>query len=197
VTPTTHGPSRLARFDALYTEHQRAVLAYAMRRIGDVADAEDVAAETFTIAWKKLESVPAEALPWLYAVARRVLANHRRGLSRRERLAGVLRVADLPTPLQVGDDVDGPAFQALASLSPGDQEILRLVAWEDLRNPQIAEVLGISVNAVAIRLHRARQRFAAALDRTDAPREVKYPGRSRTEAEVTGTPSATGKGTDA
>ena len=135
--------SRLARFDALFTAHQRHVLAYAMRRTQAWADAEDVAAETFTIAWRKFDAIPAdEPLPWLYAVARRVLANHRRGTGRRERLAALLRVEDVATPMRAGEDHDGPAFAALGSLSPADQEILRLVAWEELGNQAIAAVLG-------------------------------------------------------
>lgn len=181
--------SPLARFDALFTAHQRAVLAYAMRRTSNLADAEDVTAETFTIAWRKLEAIPADPLPWLYAVARRVLANHRRGVGRRERLAAVFKTQDMPTPMRVGEDLDGPAFQALASLSAADQEVLRLVAWEGLKNPQIAEVLGISVNAVAIRLHRARGRFAAALAKIDDD-DRKSSGTTRTQTDVTGTQGA-------
>ena len=59
VTQTTP-MSRLARFDALFTAHQRQVLAYAMRRTQAWADAEDVAAETFTIAWRKFDAIPAD-----------------------------------------------------------------------------------------------------------------------------------------
>ncbi|HYH91614.1 MAG TPA: sigma-70 family RNA polymerase sigma factor [Candidatus Saccharimonadales bacterium] len=186
--------SPLARFDELFTEFQRPVLAYAMRRTQTLADAEDVAAETFTIAWRKVASIPLdEPLPWLYAVARRVLANHRRGLGRRERLAALLRVDDVATPVRAGDDLDGPAFAALASLSPADQEVLRLVAWEELGNQQIAAVLGITANAVAIRLHRARARFADALAK-GIPSDLKYPDPSRTSADVTGTDGAAWKG---
>ena len=141
-----------------------------MRRTQTLADAEDVAAETFTIAWRKIDAVPAEEpLPWLYAVARRVLANHRRGNGRRERLAALLRVEDVATPMRAGETSTGRPSLALASLSPADQELLRLVAWEELGNQQIAEVLGITPNAVAIRLHRARARFAEALAR-ETPR---------------------------
>lgn len=191
MTPT----SRLARFDAIFTEHQRPVLAYAMRRTQALADAEDVAAETFTIAWRKIDSLPAaEPLPWLYAVARRVLANHRRGNGRRERLSALLRVEDVATPMRAGEDVDGPAFVALATLSPADQELLRLVAWEELGNQQIAAVLGITPNAVAIRLHRVRARFADALDRGSRDDDLKYLDPSRTEAEVKGTHGAAWKG---
>ena len=187
--------SPLARFDALFSEHQRLVFAYAMRRTATLADAEDVAAETFTIAWRKIDAVPAEEpLPWLYAVARRVLANHRRGNGRRERLAALLRVEDVATPLHAGEDRDGPAFAALASLSPADQELLRLVAWEELGNQQIAAVLGITPNAVAIRLHRARSRFSDALAHGSRGDDLKYLDPSRTEVEVKGTDRAAWKG---
>ena len=195
VTDSTTPPSQLARFDALFTEHQRAVLAYAMRRTRSVADAEDVAAETFTIAWRKVDAIPTEEpLPWLYAVARRVLANHRRGLGRRERLAALLRVEDVATPLRAGEDQHGPALVALASLSTADQELLRLVAWEELGNQQIATVLGISANAVAIRLYRARARFADALSRERPDDDLKYLDPSRTSADVKGTNGAAWKG---
>jgi RNA polymerase sigma-70 factor (ECF subfamily) len=135
-----------------------------------------------------------DPLPWLYAVARRVLANHRRGTGRRERLTALLRVEDVPTPLRAGEDQGGPAFEALASLSAADQEVLRLVAWEGLGNQQIAAVLGITANAVAIRLHRARARFADALARRPAEDDLKYPGPSRTSADVTGTTGAAWNG---
>jgi RNA polymerase sigma-70 factor, ECF subfamily len=195
VTDTTTPTSRLARFDALFTAYQRHVLGYAMRRTRVLADAEDVAAETFTIAWRKIDILPAaEPLPWLYAVARRVLANHRRGHGRRERLAALLRAEDVATPLRAGEKRDGPTFAALASLPPADQEILRLVAWEELGNQQIAGVLGITANAVAIRLHRARARFANALASAWQQDDVKDLDPSRTLAEVKGTTGATRKG---
>ena len=183
-----------ARFEALFLEHRRPVVAYAMRRTPTLADAEDVAAETFIIAWRKMESVPADGLPWLYAVARRVLANHRRGNGRRERLAALLRVEDVPTPMRAGEDRDGPAFAALASLSPADQEVLRLVAWENLGSQGIAAVLGITPNAVAIRLHRARARFADALAMTHGGDDLKGLDPSRTLADVKGTHGAAWKG---
>jgi RNA polymerase sigma-70 factor (ECF subfamily) len=194
MSETTTPTAPLARFEALYAAHQRAVLAYAMRRSESFADAEDAAAATFAIAWRKLSTIPDEPLPWLYAVARRVLANQRRGNGRRERLAAFLRVDDVPTPVRAGEDLDGPVFEALASLSPADQEILRLVAWEDLRNYQVAQVLGITANAVAIRLHRARARFTEALARTSAEDDLKHPGPSRKSSVVKGTHGAAWRG---
>lgn len=198
VTPPTDAHTApLARFDALFRDHQRAVLAYAIRRTPTLADAEDAAAETFIIAWRKIALAPADdALPWLYAIARRVLANQRRGGGRRERLAALLRVEDVPTPMRLGDATDGPAFQALATLSAADQEVLRLVAWEELGNQQIAAVLGVSANAVAIRLHRARTRFVAALAKIDrdSDDDLKYLDPGRTSAQVKGTERAAWKG---
>jgi RNA polymerase sigma-70 factor (ECF subfamily) len=197
VTHTSTPASRLARFDALFTELQRPVLAYAMRRTKALADAEDVAAETFIIAWRKFDAIPAaEPLPWLYAVARRVLANHRRGLGRRERLAALLQVQDVPTPMRAGEDLDGPAFTALSSMPAADQELLRLVAWEELGNQQIAAVLGITPNAVAIRLHRARARFAEALARQTREDDLKHLDPSRTSTDVKGTNGAAWKGAE-
>jgi RNA polymerase sigma-70 factor (ECF subfamily) len=106
----------------------------------------------------------------------------------------LLRVEDVATPIRAGEDRDGPAFVALASLSPADQEILRLVAWEELGNQQIATVLGITPNAVAIRLHRARTRFADALARESREDDLKDLDPSRTSAEVKGTDGAAWKG---
>lgn len=197
ATPPHAHASPLARFDGLFRDHQRAVLAYAIRRTPTLADAEDVAAETFIIAWRKIDSAPTtDALPWLYAVARRVLANQRRGHGRRERLAALLRIEDVPTPMRLGDERDGPTFAALATLSAADQEVLRLVAWEELGNQQIAEVLGITVNAVAIRRHRARARFEAAIARirTEPDDDLKYLDQSRTSTQVKGTDGAAWKG---
>jgi RNA polymerase sigma-70 factor (ECF subfamily) len=122
------------------------------------------------------------------------LANHRRGNGRRERLAALLRIDDVPTPMRAGEAHDGPVFAALASLSPADQEVLRLLAWEDLGNQGIAAVLGVTPNAVAIRLHRARARFAEALARTSGEDDVKYLDPSRTSTDVKGIQSAASKG---
>jgi RNA polymerase sigma-70 factor (ECF subfamily) len=195
VTKHTQPIGALARFEAIFAAHQRDVLAYAMRRTTTLADAEDAASETFAVAWRRLSAIPSDPLPWLYAVARRVLANQRRGNGRRERLAALLFVEDVPTPVRAGEDLDGPVFEALTSLPPADQEILRLVAWEELRNQQIAEVLHITPNAVAIRLHRARARFAAALETVSpAGHDLKDPGHSRTLTDVKGTPGVALKG---
>ena len=84
---------RQARFERLYDQASLQVLGYALRRADSPEDAADVVSETFMIAWRRLDEVPAgdEARLWLYGVARRVLANQRRAHQRRERLNARLR----------------------------------------------------------------------------------------------------------
>jgi RNA polymerase sigma-70 factor (ECF subfamily) len=91
------------RFRHVYAEHFDRVLGYALRRVGRPEDAADVVAETFLVAWRRLRDVPHEPATrlWLYGVARRVLANQRRGERRRtalgQRLAADLALA-VPDP---------------------------------------------------------------------------------------------------
>jgi len=157
-----------ATFERLYAAHERMLLAFCLRRTAEAADAEEAAAETFVVAWRRLADSPAEEhrLAWLYAIARRVLANQRRGSDRRVRLLDRLRSQSALTPASVSG---GPAIEGLSRLRPDDQELLRLVAWEELSHAEISVVLGISPNAVAIRLHRARARFAAEIAKGSRP----------------------------
>jgi RNA polymerase sigma-70 factor, ECF subfamily len=156
---------RHIRFETLYRNHVGAVAAYALRRTSREV-AEDVVADTFLVAWRRLDRVPAQPLPWLYAVARRTLANHRRSAARRESLASRLQLefrAIPPNPVDVG------LLDALRSLRADDREVLMLVAWEGLTATEAAEALGCSPVACRIRLHRARKRLAAVLETTARP----------------------------
>ena len=165
---TADGRARERRLNALYAAHGRAVLAYAVRRTDDEHDAADVLAETFLVAWRRLDDVPTGdlALMWLYAVARRTLANQQRGERRRQRLAerlGRELVAALQAVAPPEPDAQ-PILAALAGLRPDDRELVLLAAWEELSPQQIGAVLGISQIAVRSRLHRARKRLRFLLD---------------------------------
>lgn len=167
------------RLEALYAEHAAAVHAYARRRI-DAASAEDVVAETFLTAWRRLERVPADALPWLYATARHVLANHRRGDARRVALAARMmreRVSGgasggsggaggsaVPGVSALSDEGER-LLRALAALRPADREALLLIGWEELSPARAAAALECSTAAFNVRVHRARRRLEAALER--------------------------------
>jgi DNA-directed RNA polymerase specialized sigma24 family protein len=154
-----------ARFNAMFSRHYPAVFGYAARRVGR-DEAGDAAAEVFTVAWRRLDRVPPEpeALPWLYGVARKVVANHERAARRRLRLeakAATVARAATPGPGASGLDVEA----ALACLGRADREVLRLAAWEELPPAEIAVVVGCSPNAAAVRLHRARRRLIEEVQR--------------------------------
>jgi RNA polymerase sigma factor (sigma-70 family) len=171
------------RFNAAFEGHHETVLAYALRRVSIEADAEDVVAETFGVAWRRLDQLPEPELvrAWLLGIARRVIANQRRGTARRFRLT--LRLRAEPRPVASRDAGDSHALEALARLPPDDQELLRLLAWEGLTQAEAGVVLGITANAVAIRLYRARRRFADEHARVD-DEDLKGSGSDRTSNEV-------------
>ncbi|MBG0831973.1 sigma-70 family RNA polymerase sigma factor [Planomonospora sp. ID67723] len=158
-----------SRFEAVYRRTYEQILGYAVRRCSSPEDAADVVAETYVIAWRRIAELPdGEAgRLWLYGVARRVLANHRR--SERRRLTRHAELTDeighLYTASSHHGEQDG-VDEAMGMLSGSDRELLALALWEGLDPGEIAAVLDCSRNAARIRLHRARKRFAKALEKT-------------------------------
>ncbi|HEY2632828.1 MAG TPA: sigma-70 family RNA polymerase sigma factor [Solirubrobacteraceae bacterium] len=146
----------------LYEGHADAVMRYAQRR-SDRETAEEVVAQVFLVAWRHRSTLPDEALPWLYGVARRVLSEQRRGAMRRRRLHERLRgeAIEVPPALELRD---GRLGEALMRLSDGDREALLLRYWEELEPEQVAAALGCSRATLAVRLHRARARLRRDLD---------------------------------
>jgi len=163
------------RFVRLYEAHYGHVQAYTRRRI-DAETARDLTAETFAVAWRRLEDPGLRAaitsavgpLPWLYATARRLLANELRAERYRQQLtvrAAAAAAAGVPTVMDHAEAVGerDEIRRALARLTPRDQEVVQLSTWEDLDPAAAAVVLGCSTNAFTVRLHRARRRLRAAL----------------------------------
>lgn len=142
--------------EGLWDRHAGQVWAYAARRVGREA-ADDVVADTFVVAWRHRRRRPERDLPWLYGVARRVIAGRRRGEDRRRRLAE--RAAAQPAVAPVTPDHPVAAADALARLSPRDREALLLIAWEGLTPAEAARVLGITGVSYRMRLSRARRRL--------------------------------------
>jgi RNA polymerase sigma-70 factor (ECF subfamily) len=150
-------------FRSLFHRYYGSVFAYAARRLGR-DEAGDAASEVFTVAWRSIRRIPeGTELPWLYGVARKVVANHRRSVARRLRLQERVRYA--PPPPMVEERVDLDAV--LASLSEADREVLMLAAWEGLDPTGMGQVLGCTANAAAVRLHRARVRLSEAWGHDD------------------------------
>lgn len=150
---------RRARFEELARELIDPLRRFLARRT-DPATCDDVLSDTLLVCWRRLDEVPANALPWAYGVARNCLANAQRGERRRERLVARITVLSPPaatTP--VADDRDAELMEAMAALRAEDAELLRLWAWEQLTPTEIATVLEVSPNAASIRLHRAREKL--------------------------------------
>jgi RNA polymerase sigma-70 factor (ECF subfamily) len=152
-------PARRRRFEDLVAAVYEPVQRY-LRRRADPASADDVLADVLLVLWRRLDDVPADApLPYAYGVARGCLANNRRTGARQDRVVARLVQQHRPGDGDSTDPLDGALDEALASLPEADQELIRLWAWEQLPPREIALVLGISANAVSIRLHRAKEKL--------------------------------------
>lgn len=162
-------------FETLFRACYPAVLAYALRR-SERPLAEEVAADVFVVAWRRRDEIPPEPLPWLYGVARHLLANGRRGARRRGALFAKL-VSRVPSPDASEELVprDG-LMRAFGRLPESEREALRLACWEELSSVEAAEALGISPAAFRVRLHRARRHLVEALEAADG-RDLDLPER--------------------
>jgi RNA polymerase sigma-70 factor, ECF subfamily len=167
-----------ARFKRMYQLHVDRVYRYALRR--SPADAEEVVSETFLVAWRRMGDVPADALPWLLGIARRILANRRRGDRRRTELTAKLAARPPLTPPDPGEVLGqrSAVMAALKRLPERDRELLLLLVWDELDHAAIGHVLGCSTANVAVRLHRARRRLARELER-----EAAYPASTALTSE--------------
>lgn len=156
------------RFEHLFRRHHAAVVGYVRRR-APLGVVDDITGETFLVAWRRLDDVPAEELPWLLAVAANVLATERRGSARRGALGLRLRAQTRPAelawdPTAAVADIDGRLAAALAELKPKDLEAILLVAWDQLEPNEAATVLGEPAGTFRVRLHRTRARLVELLE---------------------------------
>ena len=154
------------RFERIYEAYHRQVYAYFRRRT-DVLGAQDCAADTFLLAWRRLDRVPEGdgTLPWLYASARLVLANHNRASRRLGRLLARLAGSTVTHPPGPEMEVlhlesDREVLDALGLLQPGDRELLRLAFWEEVPRQQLADVYHCAPHALTQRIQRAETRLA-------------------------------------
>ena len=139
-----------------------------MLRRADSSCAEDAVAEVFIVCWRRLHEIPADPLPWLLGVARRVLSTQRRSERRRQALdVRLAEVADGPAQVEPSM-ADGVLARALSSLSDADRELLLLIAWEELSPGQAATVLELKPQTARMRLMRARRRLSQALAREES-----------------------------
>lgn len=162
---------REARFEALAHVVVEPLHRYLVRR-AEAGVADDILSETLLVFWRRIDEVPGlkagamidpdDVLPWCYGVARGCLANARRADRRRLRL--VERLIQTREPLPTGTADHSALYAALDKLAVLDREVVLLWAWEELTPREIAEVTGMTPNAVSIRLHRAKKKLAGLLD---------------------------------
>jgi RNA polymerase sigma factor (sigma-70 family) len=176
IAPTATAPARPAaaagadseRFERLWSAHYPAVHAHAARRVGERAD--EVCAEVFLVAWRRLDEIPRDELPWLLAVSRNAIGTTWRGDARRARLQDRLDAERLPAPASTGD-LDPELDTALAQLGERDRELMLLVYWEGLAPSRAAKVLGLAPAAARTRLWRSRRRLRRNLEGQEADDE--------------------------
>jgi RNA polymerase sigma-70 factor (ECF subfamily) len=157
---------RARRFDEVFEAYCPDIVAYCRWRAASHTDAEDAVSEVFLTAWRRLADVPPgpDARLWLYATARRVLANQRRSYRRRAALVERLTSEPVVGPDPAADQDQALVHAALARLSERDREVLLLAEWEGLSAEQIASVLGCLAVTARGRLHRSRRRFRAVFE---------------------------------
>ena len=154
------------RFEALFREHVAAIASYCRWCLRSRGDAEDAVAEVFLVAWRRLDDVPTgeASRPWLYATARRVVANEARADARRSRLYEKLNGQPVAIEQDDQQPLAGQVHEALAALAPRDRELLFLAECEGLTATEIGTIMRLPPVTVRVRLHRAKRRFRAAFD---------------------------------
>jgi len=165
-----HAPPPLSvvdAFDRVYDEHMPAVLRYLRRRLGD-AVGEDATHDVFTRAFARRQSFDPERAPvvaWLFGIAAKVVADHRRHEARR---LNAIERASQAEPLHHDDRHEVPELAAhlaagLRRLSLEDRETLLLVVWGELSYEETAAALDIPIGTVRSRIARARGALRAVL----------------------------------
>jgi len=139
---------------------------FVSRRV-DRQDVEEIVADVFAVAWRKHSGVTAgEELPWLYRIASNLIANYRRKNARAVRFFAQILVPDSSPSAESIAIADIHLSRAWASLSATSREVLALVAVDGLSVTEVAQALGVSQNAVSVRLNRARAQLREALDKS-------------------------------
>jgi RNA polymerase sigma-70 factor (ECF subfamily) len=166
-------PVKARQFERLYEQHSAAVTRYCMRRVRSGGLADDACSETFLVAWRRFDDIPDEPLPWLLAVARRVVGNLVRGDVRRENLRTLLYVTASEWTTTT-DEHDDPALdKALGELAEPDREALMLVYWDGLTTAEAATAMDTTATAMRVRLYRARRRLELMLRSRQNPVDLR------------------------
>lgn len=164
------------RFETLFQDYHEDVLRYISAKVSDRKIAEDLASETFMVAWRRLDRVPycLSAKLWLISVGNKIMANWFRSRQRQNNLLRKIS-SELPTKVSVTheDKLPYEYFRdnleiALDKIPSTEREIIRLAVFEGRSHKDIASILSCSSNAVGIKLYRARRSLAKELSKLDS-----------------------------
>ena len=149
------------RLELLFTVHAVQVSNYMRRRVSRVEDVEDLTAEVFLVAARRIQDIPlGHELAWLYLTSRNVLSNWRR-----RSVPVPSEGITLDVALQNVPALERVEFlEAWGSLREEEKEVLRLAAWEGLSGEELGVALGISSGGAASALSRARRKLAGEID---------------------------------
>jgi RNA polymerase sigma-70 factor (ECF subfamily) len=163
----------ITEYEDLYRSHAQGIYAYCLRRT-TTDEARDATADVFVVAWRRFDKVPSgdDALPWLYGVARNILADKQRSARRRSKLfaksvANFEATVPGPEAQIVRNSEHEAVVSALGKLPEKDREVLLLVEWEGLSRETVAEMMFVSRSAIDKRIARAHKRLAAVLGLVD------------------------------
>lgn len=160
--------------EALFRADYPAVLRYVARRVPNDS-VDDVVADVFLVAWRRLDDVPQQSRPWLLGVARKVIATHARGSRRREALRTRLGRREESTSELTLAEPESLMGLALTQLSDRDREAVLLVAVEELTPTEAAIALGEAPVTFRVRLHRAKRRLRRALEEVEDSDTAAWP----------------------
>lgn len=160
-------------FEQLFNNHSHSVRAFIWRRSNGldtgISSADDIEADVWSIAWARRDAAPTQSdfeLAWLFQISRHVLANHIRKSDTRRKISNTFHPDEI-TSLAADSLVllNEEIAEVFSILSASEREVMALTVWEDLKPAQISLVLGISANAVSIRLNKARKKISEYLER--------------------------------
>lgn len=155
-------------FNAVFAAHYVRVLRYVQRRIEDAGAAEEIAADTFLVAWSKRDEREI-SLPWLYRTAANKIGDHYKRSQRKKAAEAALirRAEEIPDTVSALDRIALAA--AMAALAAKEREVVMLTYWEGLSAREAAEVVGVTESAVWAILTRARTKLRRHLHDTSDP----------------------------
>jgi len=152
-------------FIQLYHEHVHSVYRYALARLGNPQDAEDVTADVFKRAWSSLPHYRPEGAfkSWLFSIAHRAVADHYRKHGpptvTLDALAEIIDPAVQPEEGALTSEQLRQVFTALADLSQEQQEVITLRFLSDLRYEEIARIMRKRESAIKMMAYRALEQI--------------------------------------